>query len=174
LLVPPDGEPEDIAEPEGVVAQVPLFGPTSISPAASKAAPAPARPALEQRALARREPAEPAFDQPSASSGRAKTKAPAEFGSGRLHLPIIHRLRLDQPGASLRGERTPTGFDVIIPGRKVMESGTAIAHRDPRIAKVSTKNGSDGTRVSFRFRSSIPGYKVRLRKDYVEFFISER
>lgn len=55
-----------------------------------------------------------------------------------------------------------------------MESGTAIARRDPRIAKVSTKNGSDGTRISFRFRSGIPGYKVRLRKDYVEFFISER
>jgi PilZ domain-containing protein len=171
LLVPPDGEPEDVSEPEGVVAQVPLFGPTSISPAVSKTAPAPVRP--EPRALARREPAEPAFEPPAASA-RAKTKAPAEFGSGRMHLPIIHRLRLDQPGVSLRGERTPTGFDVIIPGRKVMESGTAIARRDPRIAKVSTKNGSDGTHISFRFRSGIPGYKVRLRKDYVEFFISER
>ncbi|HTV24865.1 MAG TPA: PilZ domain-containing protein, partial [Polyangiaceae bacterium] len=35
VLVPPDdGEPEDVAEPAGVVAQVPLFGPTSLDPAA--------------------------------------------------------------------------------------------------------------------------------------------
>jgi hypothetical protein len=87
-------------------------------------------------------------------------------------LPTVYRLRLDEPGAALRGERTPTGFDVIIPGRKTMESGTAIARRDSRIAKVSTKNGSDGARVSFRFRSDIPAYKVRLRNDFVEFFIS--
>jgi hypothetical protein len=46
--------------------------------------------------------------------------------------------------------------------------------RDPRIAKVTTKNGADGTRVSFRFRSDIPPYKVRLKQDFVEFFISSK
>jgi hypothetical protein len=62
---------------------------------------------------------------------------------------------------------------VLIPGRKTLESGTAIARRDSRIAKVSTKNDSEGARISFRFRSDIPAYKVRLRNDFVEFFISE-
>jgi hypothetical protein len=178
LLVPPDhDEPEDVAEPAGVVAQVPLFGPTSLGPTPARGAERPARAPLEKRALARVAVAEPAFDRapPAAPRARARTAAaPTEFGSGRLNLPIVYRLRLDQPGTSLRGERTPTGFDVIIAGRKTMESGTAIAKRDPRIAKVSTKNGTDGTRVSFRFRSDIPAYKVRLKQDFVEFFISSK
>jgi PilZ domain len=95
-----------------------------------------------------------------------------EFGQGRLHLPVIYRLRLDDVGGTLRGERTATGFEISIPGRRVMESGASIPRRDPRIAKVSTHNGSQGTRVSFRFRETIPAYKVRLRKDVVEFWIS--
>ncbi|HTV25946.1 MAG TPA: hypothetical protein VMG12_44920, partial [Polyangiaceae bacterium] len=130
--------------------------------------PAP-RATSERRALARVEPS--AFDAPAPSS-RTKPKASAEFTSGRLKLPTVYRLRLDEPGSGLRGERTPTGFDVIIPGRKTMESATAISKRDARIAKVTTKNGSEGARVSFRFRSDIPAYKVRLRNDFVEFFIS--
>jgi hypothetical protein len=174
LLVPPDdGEPEDVAEPAGVVAQVPLFGPTSLDPAPVRGARAAAtRATPERRALARAQSNAGAFAAPAPSS-RTKPKAGAEFTSGRLHLPTVHRLRLDEPGATLRGERTPTGFDVIVPGRKTMESGTAIARRDSRIAKVTTKNGSDGARISFRFRSDIPAYKVRLRNDFIEFFISD-
>jgi hypothetical protein len=174
LLPPEDDAPEDIEEPAGAVAQVPLFGPTSLNPGAPSAKAA-ARPP-ETRALARVKVADQAFrDAPTPKpkpESRLRQRGPAEFASGRLHLPIVYRLRLDEPGDSLRGERTPTGFDVIIPARKTMESGTAISRRDPRIAKVSTKNGADGARVSFRFRSGVPAYKVRLRKDFVEFFIS--
>jgi PilZ domain len=173
-LVPPDdSEPADV-EPTGVVAQLRPSGPSSRGPGPVKGAETPARASLEKRALARYAVNEHAFEAPPAPSARQKTGAPAEFGSGRMDLPIVYRLRLDQPGAGLRGERTPTGFDVIIPGRKTMEEGTAITKRDPRIAKVTTKNGSDGARVSFHFRSAIPAYKVRLRNDYVEFFINSK
>jgi hypothetical protein len=144
-----------------------LFGPTSLDDEESTdEAP------VVERALARTKIADQAFGDSPSPTARPKAEVSTEFGHGRLHLPIVYRLRLDQPGASLRGERTPTGFDVIIPGRKTMESGAAISSRDDRIAKVRTQNGADGTRVSFRFRGSIPPYKVRLRKDFVEFFIS--
>ena len=36
----------------------------------------------------------------------------------------------------------------------------------------TTVYGPTGARVTFVFRSKIPTYKVRLRKSYVEFFIS--
>jgi len=114
----------------------------------------------------------------SARSDAVSSRAPAaspsadEFGQGRLRQPVIYRLRLDDVAATLRGERTPTGFEITIPGRRVLDSGTAITRRDARIAKVSTHNGAQGTRVSFRFRETIPAYKVRLRKDVVEFWIS--
>lgn len=171
LLPAEDGEADDSDEPSGVVAQVPLFGPTSLS--GDRADNADSTP-IEKRALARVKVADQAFADAPVAQRRGKATAVTEFGSGRLRLPIVYRLRLDQPGESLRGERTPTGFDVIIPGRKAMESGSSISRRDERIAKVSTKNGTDATRVSFRFKDAIPAYKVRLRKDYVEFFISSK
>jgi hypothetical protein len=96
-----------------------------------------------------------------------------EFGQGRLQRPVIYRLRLDDVGGTLRGERTATGFEISIAGRRLLDSGASITRRDPRIAKVSTQNGSQGTRISFRFRETIPAYKVRLRKDVLEFWISE-
>jgi PilZ domain-containing protein len=164
---PPDEDEGDDLEASGAVAQVPLFGPTSLE----RKAPA-QPPAFEARALSRTKVADQSFDDFSPPKPRARREAPTEFASGRLHLPIVYRLRLDQPGEKLRGERTSTGFDVVIPGRKVMESGAGIAARDRRIAKVVTQNGGEGTRVSFRFRRDVPPFKVRLRKDFVEFFIS--
>jgi hypothetical protein len=176
LLVPPEEEPIDDGEPSAALAQslsmqVASSEPVSDAPAAGVRLPP------ERRALARAVTNESLFQARPAPRKKA-TPAPApapavtEFASGRLRLPVIHRLRLDHPAQGLRGERTPTGFDVVIPGRKTLESGSAISRRDPRFAKVSTKNGADGAHVSFRFRSSVPGYKVRLRKDYVEIFIS--
>ena len=109
---------------------------------------------------------------PGSTRGQAASPSGDEFGQGRLRQPVIYRLRLDDVGSTLRGERTPTGFEVTIPGRRMLDSGASITRRDPRIAKISTHNSSQGTRVSFRFRETIPAYKVRLRKDVVEFWIS--
>lgn len=91
---------------------------------------------------------------------------------GRMHLPVIHRLRLDAQGAALQGKKTPSGFQVLVPGRKVMETGATIAKRDDRILSVNVNNTPAGGQVTFRFRKDIPGYKVRLRNDYVEFFVN--
>jgi hypothetical protein len=176
LLVPPEEEAVDDDEPSGALAQTSRFNPAPLEPAPNAAprAAAPKAAPAESRALARAVNNESLFGERPAAPRKKAAAAPAqaEFASGRLHLPIIYRLRLDRPAEGLRGERTPTGFDVVIPGRKTLESGSAISRRDRRFAKVSTKNGSDGAHVSFRFRSSVPGYKVRLRKEYIEIFIS--
>ena len=89
-----------------------------------------------------------------------------------MDTPTIHRLRLDGPGAAIQGAITPTGFSVVIPGRKVMETGSVIEKRDQRIAKVRIKNATSGAHVSFQFKDGVPGYRVRLRRDYVEFLVS--
>jgi hypothetical protein len=109
---------------------------------------------------------------PGSSRGSGGNSNTDEFGQGRLHLPVIYRLRMDDAGGTLRGERTPTGFEITIPGRRMLDSGASITRRDPRIAKVTTHNSAQGARVSFRFRETIPAYKVRIRKDIVEFWIS--
>jgi hypothetical protein len=96
----------------------------------------------------------------------------APFGSGRMHLPTISRLRLDGPGAELRGQADATGFTVLIPGRKLMEQGAALAKRDPRIARVRTTNTPGGAQVRMTFKDGVPAYRVRLRRDFVELLIS--
>ncbi len=94
------------------------------------------------------------------------------WGRGKVHKPTIHRLRLDAPGAEIRGANEPVGFTVLIPNRKVMEKGTAILKRDPRIARVRTTNTPGGAQIRIDFKDGVPAYRVRLRRDYVELLIS--
>lgn len=170
----------------GISADVPLFGPTpmaTMEPAALGAVPPPATAAPEGEVpdaleVAANKAQAAADDEAFAEnqSPKEKTKAsPADvepWGRGKMHTPIVHRLRLDGPGGAIQGAITPTGFSVVIPERKVMEGGSAIVERDKRIAKVQTKNLGSGAQITFQFRNGVPGYRVRLRKDYVEFLIS--
>jgi hypothetical protein len=55
-----------------------------------------------------------------------------------------------------------------------MEQGAGITKRDNRIASVHTLNRTAGAEVAFKFRGdSVPAYRVRLKRDYIEFMISE-
>jgi hypothetical protein len=111
--------------------------------------------------------------EPSTPS-RAETQETGSdsFQVGRMNLPVVYRLRLDGAASSLQGSKLATGFSVLVPGRKVMESGSVIEGRDDRIINVHVQNTPAGGKVTFRFRKDIPGYKARVRKDYVEFFVN--
>ncbi len=173
----------------GIVADVPLFGPTpmaTMEPAPLGAAPAanaagdeatgdePAPEEKKELAAANASMDEGFEDSPT-NAGEKKTSAPQDvkpWGRGNVHTPTIHRIRLDGAGGALQGAINPTGFTVVIPGRKAMETGKSIAARDKRIAAVRTRNSSSGTQIAFQFKDGVPGYRVRLRKDMVEFLIS--
>lgn len=184
---------KELAAPgkKGVTADVPLFGPkpmATMEPAPLGSAPEEGADPLSldaegarELAAAKAAPAaadETFHDKPSKKKAHAhstKKIRPQDvgpWGHGHVHRPTIHRLRLDAPGAAIQGAIHPTGFTVVIPGRKVMESGRAIARRDKRIARVSTSNTGGGAQISFKFRDGVPGYRVRLRHDFVEFLIS--
>ncbi len=180
----------------GVSANVPLFGPTPMA----TLEPAPLGPVPEEEAeelaeaKASAKQASAALDEEFAeapsSSKTSKSKKTAKsdkveeiapskkpedvapWGRGKMHTPTIYRLRLDQPGDEIRGANEPTGFTVLIPGRKVMEKGAALAKRDPRIARVRTTNTPGGAQVRIEFKDGMPAYRVRLRKDYIELLIS--
>ena len=172
------------ASSDGVTADVPLFGPTpmaTMEPAPLGPPPELATPegAGEDEEAKEKAAADQVEDETWGDKEEKKpttSKAnPADvkpWGRGRLHLPTIHRLRLDQPGGAIKGAINPTGFTVVVPGVKVMESPRGIEKRDSRIARVKTRNGSSGAEITFQFRESVPGYRVRLRRDFVEFLIS--
>ena len=89
-----------------------------------------------------------------------------------MHLPTIYRIRMDAPGAAINGAVDPMGFTVLIPDRKFMEQGAGLAKRDTRFARVRTTNTPGGAQVRIAFKSTVPGYRVRLRRDYVELLVS--
>ncbi|MGC4095149.1 MAG: PilZ domain-containing protein [Polyangiaceae bacterium] len=192
----PDSAPALAPGQNGVVtANVPLFGPTPLAttePAPLGPTPGTLAAAVEasERADAKQslgsqmrdesfseesDDAEPrskssSTDEKSKSSSKPEDVAP--WGHGKMHEPTIYRVRLDAPGEKLVGTQEPTGFNVLIPSRKLMEAAAGIAKRDERIARVRSNNGGGGAQLSFRFKDEVPSYRVRLRKDYVEILLS--
>lgn len=183
---PAQEDPQGKTTPNGISADVPLFGPTNMAP--TEAAPvdeAAGASALDEPVDDTPPVADEAWDDggdKGDKGDKAEDKPTAEkvdpksvkpWGRGTVSRPTIHRIRLDGPGGAIQGAINPTGFVVVIPGRKVMESGDSISKRDKRIARVKTSNGGNGAQITFQFKNGIPGYRVRLRKDFVEFLISE-
>ena len=192
---PTNGAPQ--SGQRGVVANVPLFGATPMA----TVEPAPLGPLPDEITATAPKSKGPASDElededprsvvsdESFDEGKPKKKAPSPgeaedkspeamaeavkpFGLGKLSLPVVHRIKLDKPGAALEGRSQGSGFTVTIPGRKAEGSSSAITKRDDRISEVKTKNGPTGAVVTFVFRGKVPGYKVRLRKSYLEVFVS--
>lgn len=157
------------APPGGVVAEVPLFGPKAM--ATSEPAPLAAAPdtATAERMAAAAAASDEAWEDEAPKATASQVKP---WGRGKLHLPTIHRVRLDGAGAQLAGAIESTGFTVVVPGRKAMESGRSIEKRDKRIAQVKASNTDRGASITFKFRGKVPSYRVRLQKDFVEFLIS--
>jgi hypothetical protein len=184
-----DDKSKKLVEPgsgdKGVSADVPLFGPTPM--ATMEPAPLGAPPEggegegeADSEEAAEKEKASVADELwpeegetgKGASGKKANPSDVPPWGRGKLDTPVVHRLRLDGPGGAIQGAVNATGFSVVIPDRKVMESGSAIEQRDSRIARVKTRNGTSGAQISVSFKDGVPSYRVRLRKDYVELLIS--
>lgn len=177
--------PNALSEANGVVsADVPLFGaqpmatmepaPLAPPPASDAAAEEAAEKAAAKASVSAAADDESFPDEGDSKSGKGKGKKPedvAPWGRGKLVTPVIHRLRLDSAGDALQGSLQPTGFTVVVPNRKVMEQGTAIAKRDARIARVRTVNTPNGAQITFQFKDGIPAYKTRLRRDFVEILL---
>jgi len=161
------------ANPDGIALDVPLFGPRSVATSEPVSdGPAVDDATAEKLAAAAAVPDQAWEDDAETTVTKTSAKETAPWGRGRLHLPTIHRIRLDAPGAEIAGAVEQEGFVVVIPGRKAMESGRAIQGRDKRILKVMASNTAEGARVRFAFRGPVPAYRVRLRNDFIEFLIS--
>jgi len=172
-----------------IIAQVPLFGPTpmaTLEPAPLGNPPAAAG-ALTANGIAEREMAaakaatahvaagsEEVSEEPASSSEERPTKPEdvEPWGKGKMHDPVIYRVKLDGPGNAIKGTSFSKGFSVIIPKRKVEESPKGFVKQDDRLEKVSAANADDFVKILWRFKEEPPGYRVRLRKNTVEFLIS--
>ena len=185
-----------VAQPgaSAVMAPVPLFGPTpmaTLEPAplgnappianAARLSSNPSAIAEREMAAAKGAPAQVAGGSEEASEEPTSSEEPAAkpedvtpWGKGKMHDPVIYRIKLDGPGNAIKGTSLPKGFSVSIPKRKVEESPKGFAKQDERFENVSAANGDDGTKIIWRFKEEPPGYRVRLRKNTIEFLISTK
>jgi hypothetical protein len=155
-------------------ANVPLFGPTTLSTTEPVAAAAPslgAAPGAPAPGFgipgAGSSPMETVDDRKSnsdeaGSSGKSHADV-APFGHGKLSHATVLRMKTDGEITAIHGARTPTGFTVTIPGRRSMESGPSLAGRDTRIASVHVSNNSKGSELAFQFKDGVPPYLVRAK-----------
>lgn len=174
----------------GIVAQVPLFGTTTLAtlePAPVASAESAADVAAREQALAKAAQAAMASgvnasqlsEEPTPEADEAteepKTKPEdvAPFGRGRMKDPILYRLKLDAPGEALKGTSSSKGFSVVVPGRKMLESPRGFVKRDERFQKISSSHSSEGVKLTWLFKEDAPAYRVRLRKSAIEILISE-
>ncbi len=174
-----------------VVAPVPLFGPTPMAtlepaplgtPPAASGTMSPSTVAEREMAAAKAATAqvaagtEESSEEPSQSSEEPATKPEdvAPWGKGKMHDPVIYRVKLDGAGDAIKGTPLSNGFSIIVPKRKAEESPKGFAKQDSRIEKVSAANGDSGVKIIWRFKDEPPGYRVRLRKNNVEFLISSK
>jgi hypothetical protein len=177
--------PNSLTEANGVVsADVPLFGATPMAtmepaplappPGAGEASEEAAEKAEAKASVSAAADDESFPEEGDSKSAKSKSKKPedvAPWGRGKVTNPVIHRLRLDSAGDSLQGSLQPTGFTVVVPNRKVMEQGAAIAKRDPRIARVRTVNTPNGAQITVQFKDGVPAYRARLRRDFIEILL---
>ena len=190
----PAASPPSAPPGSPVTANVPLFGPTPLAtmePAPLGPPPSAETKGVESAEMVAAKAVAPAtandeeFPEPiehvdgkkgaDSKAVDAKNARPEDvpaWGKGKMHAPTVHRLRLDGPGTAIHGVSDATGFTVLVPGRKLMEQGAAIAKRDTRIGRARTTNTPGGAQVRITFRETLPGYRVRLRRDYVEVLIS--
>jgi hypothetical protein len=152
-------------------ANVPLFGPTTLSttePVSAAAPPAGGAPMMMPGGAinAGSAPVEEVDDQKAegekdGKSGKEHSKV-ASFGHGKVVHPTFLHIKTDGKITELHGARSATGFTVTVPGRRA-EGGAGLASRDSRIASVKVSHGAKGSDVTFQFKDGIPAYLVRAK-----------
>jgi hypothetical protein len=99
---------------------------------------------------------------------------PSVFGNPDVRRGNVLRLRLDGPVDRILGASEPTGFTVVVPGRKSVEVASPLAEKDERIASIRVTNVASGAELSVVFKDGVPKYLVRGNGDELEIVLANR
>jgi hypothetical protein len=171
----PVGTASDTAPPNGALeAKVPLFGTTTIATTEVASLPAPSAPtqgvtgspanrsfSSEASVVQGDAPGRKQGERPDADSAGSRSPGKAaSFGHGKVEHATVLRIKTDGTVSDLRGVRSSSGFTLTLPGRRTLDSGSALAARDPRITSVRVSNGAKGSELTFQFKSGVPAFLV--------------
>jgi hypothetical protein len=107
------------------------------------------------------------MEEPSGSGATANGK-PQAFGQGNVSGGQIIRIKMDGAIGRIQGASQPTGFTVVIPGRKAQTSGATLQRQDKRFSQVKVSNEGQGLELNVAFKDGVPPYLVRANKDVLE------
>jgi hypothetical protein len=99
---------------------------------------------------------------------------PSIFGNPDVRRGNVLRLRLDGPVDRILGASEPTGFTVVVPGRKSVEVASPLAEKDERIASIRVTNVASGAELSVVFKDGVPKYLVRGHGDELEIVLANK
>ncbi len=143
------------------------------------AAPTSAPPVPDPIPLATTTAAPPAITMPtdaiSAADPKGKKGKVVPFGNGPIganHRSI--KIKMDGPIDKIQGAPQPTGFTIVIPGRKTMDSTSPLASRDSRIAGIKSSNDVAGAELNVTFKDGVPNYQVRAKGDVLEIALASQ
>ncbi len=148
---------------------------TETAPAAAPAPPPAPAPAPTTAAM-------PAANDPFASmaSGgasdpmtNAKPGKVTPFGNGPVNHGNVLKIKMDGPVARIQGASQPSGFTVVIPGRKSLDAAGPLAAKDSRIAAIRVANENSGAELTVTFKDGVPNYQVKARGDVLELHLAK-
>lgn len=156
----------------------------AVAPASTVAIPAPGTEVPATNSVAAAVPATVAV-QPQAANAMDPTPAglpmaeaprhePSVFGNPDVRRGNVLRLRLDGPVDRVLGASEPTGFTVVVPGRKSVEVASPLAEKDERIASIRVTNVASGAELSVVFKDGVPKYLVRGHGDELEIVLANK
>jgi hypothetical protein len=145
---------------------------TAAAAAAPPAHPAPAMPATPM----------PAANDPLATAAAALGADPmmggkpgkvVPFGNGPVAHGNVLKIKMDGVVGRIQGASQPSGFTVVIPGRKSLDAAGPLASKDPRIAAIRVSNEPTGAELTVTFKDGVPNYQVKAHGDTLEMHLAK-
>ena len=164
-----------------VAMRKPAPAPVAVVPPAETAAAAPAHPAAPSGPAAA-SPAMPITNDPLASAASALGGDPmldgkpgkvTPFGNGPVTHGNVLKIKMDGPVGRIQGASQPSGFTVVIPGRKSLDAAGPLASKDPRIAAIRVANETGGAELTVTFKDGVPNYQVKAHGDVLEMHLAK-
>ena len=95
------------------------------------------------------------------------------FGNGPVSHGNVLKIKMDGPVGSIQGASQPSGFTVVLPGRKSLDAAGPLASKDPRIAAIRISNETGGAELSVTFKDGVPNYQVKAHGDTLEMHLAK-
>lgn len=108
---------------------------------------------------------------PSMPDGKPGKVTP--FGNGPVAHGNVLKIKMDGLVGRIQGASQPSGFTVVIPGRKSLDAAAPLASKDPRIAAIRVSNEPAGAELSVTFKDGVPNYQVKAHGDTLEMHLAK-